>query len=82
MDNNPNMHDPIAQEAMRVNAATREEKKRYRPPKICTPTQSDGKDLIMMTPEQQRKKAEAEEESLRHLRYAQADGMKEHTCQK
>lgn len=31
----------------------------------------------MMTPEQQRKKSMAEEESLRHLRYAQADGMKE-----
>ncbi len=33
---------------------------------------------MSMSPEQQRKKAEAEEESLRHLRYAQADGMKEH----
>lgn len=33
---------------------------------------------MSMTPEQQRKKAMAEEESLRHLRYAQADGMKEH----
>ena len=31
---------------------------------------------MSMTPEQQRKKAMAEEESLRHLRYAQADGMK------
>lgn len=27
LDNNPNMHDAIAQEAMRVNAATREERK-------------------------------------------------------
>jgi len=33
---------------------------------------------MSMTPEQMRKKAAAEEESLRHLRYAQADGMKEH----
>lgn len=33
---------------------------------------------MSMTPEQQRKKSEAEQESLRHLRYAQADGMKEH----
>jgi hypothetical protein len=30
-----------------------------------------------MSPEQMRKKAAAEEESLRHLRYAQADGMRE-----
>jgi len=26
MDNNPNVYDPIAQEAMRVNAATKEER--------------------------------------------------------
>lgn len=32
---------------------------------------------MSLSPEQMRKKSLAETESLRHLRYAQADGMKE-----